>query len=229
MYFLYTLKALKVILDKIKDKIEQKQKTNSFDHFITNNLDYSILVFSNEYLIQNFYNFINFVNNQKNNGKLNSIFLNYLKKKINIEKLLVFNEFVINLPILTYHNLNNLQYILQNLFDKNDVKLKKIINIGDKYILEEFINLLESFGYIKSNFISQYFEYNTRGNIIDVFPYLSDYPVRIEFEDDYIESIRYFDKDEFISIKKINSFVLTKKQENDSISILDLFVYFKDK
>ncbi|MGC8734836.1 MAG: DEAD/DEAH box helicase [bacterium] len=229
MYFLYTLKALKVILDKIKDKIKQKQKTNSFDHFIPNNLDYSILVFSNEYLIQNFYNFINFVNNQKNNGKLNSIFLNYLKKKINIEKLLVFNEFVINLPILTYHNLNNLQYILQNLFDKNDVKLKKIINIGDKYILEEFINLLESFGYIKSNFISQYFEYNTRGNIIDVFPYLSDYPVRIEFEDDYIESIRYFDKDEFISIKKINSFVLTKKQENDSISILDLFVYFKDK
>jgi transcription-repair coupling factor (superfamily II helicase) len=229
MYFLYTLKALKVILDKIKDKIKQKQKTNSFDHFITNNLDYSILVFSNEYLIQNFYNFINFVNNQKNNGKLNSIFLNYLKKKINIEKLLVFNEFVINLPILTYHNLNNLQYILQNLFDKNDVKLKKIINIGDKYILEEFINLLESFGYIKSNFISQYFEYNTRGNIIDVFPYLSDYPVRIEFEDEYIESIRYFDKDEFISIKKINSFVLTKKQENDSIYILDLFVYFKDK
>lgn len=241
MYFLYTLKTLELLLSKIK----QKQKVNNYNithnlnlNFNTNtNLDinYIILVFSNEYLIQNFYNFINFVdikNKQKNNRKGNSIFLNYLKKQINFEKIGDINDFLINLPIFTYHNLSNLIYVLQNLYDQRDFELKKIISIGDRYTLEEFINLLESFGYRKSSFISlinQYFEYSTRGNIIDVFPYLSNYPVRIEFEEDKIESIRYFDKDEFISIKKINSFVLIKKQQKDNFLIQDLFIYFKDK
>jgi len=214
MYFLYTLKAFELIL-------KNTQENKNFNW---------ILVFSNDLLVQNYYNFISFViNNNKNSNFNNTNFFKYLNNFLDFYKFFDKIDFLVNLPVITYFNLNNLVYILQNLYVQPDMFYKIVITVGDKYTLENFIRILEEFGYKKTNLVTQYFEYNTRGNIIDVFPYLSDYPVRIEFEDDYIESIRYFDKNEFISIKKISNFVLIKKKQMNNILISELFEDFNHK
>ena len=51
-------------------------------------------------------------------------------------------------------------------------------------------------------------EFAVRGFIIDVFPVESDNPVRIEFFDDEIESIRYFDPDTQKSLSNISSVLI---------------------
>ena len=46
-------------------------------------------------------------------------------------------------------------------------------------------------------------EFGVRGFVVDVFPIDEDNPIRIEFFDDEIESIRLFDPDTQKSIKEI--------------------------
>ncbi len=246
MYFLYTLKCVNLLLNSLKDCKVFKNSKNIIDNEIIANVeikeieeikdivcdDSFILVFSNENLIQNYYNFISFLSDfyYKYLNKEDNLFLSYLKDFFDLSDFYNAKDFLMNLPLLTYHNLYNLVHILQNLYDtKSRDLLKKVVNIGDKYDIYEFANILEKYGYKKVGLISQYFEYNIRGNIIDVFPYLSEYPVRIEFDEDFIESIRYFDKDEFLSIKKINSFILLAKNQKNFLDNFSLFNYFSKR
>ena len=218
MYLLLTLKSIELIYNNTFKNLKGIQK----------NQDIFILIFSNDYLIQNYYNFSNVLENLCSNfyKDLNScsFFRKYISNFVDIDYYFKNKDFFINLPVLTHHNLDNFIYILQNINNKEG----ELIKVGDNYSLDDFVNLLESFGYKRVGFISQYFEYNTRGNIIDLFPYLSDYPVRVEFEEDQIESIRYFDKKELLSIKRINSFILFRKNDI-TFNSLDLLDNLKDK
>ncbi len=58
---------------------------------------------------------------------------------------------------------------------------------------EQAMEFLASAGYIQVSFVENPGEYARRGGIIDVFPYNTDYPVRIEFFGDEVDSIREFD------------------------------------
>ena len=57
-------------------------------------------------------------------------------------------------------------------------------------------------GYKKDSIVTKTGEYANRGYILDVFPYGYENPVRIEFFDDEIESIREFSSDTQLSMKK---------------------------
>ena len=78
-------------------------------------------------------------------------------------------------------------------------------------------------GYTRDTIVNKTGEFAVRGFIIDVFPVESDTAVRIEFFDDEIESIRYFDCDTQKSLSSISSilirpcseFLTTKKVEED--------------
>ncbi len=67
------------------------------------------------------------------------------------------------------------------------------LEINKEYSYNELINKLIDLGYSKVNKIDQSLEFATRGNIIDIFSINYDNPIRIEFFDDEIESIRFFD------------------------------------
>ena len=79
-------------------------------------------------------------------------------------------------------------------------------------------------GYTRDTIVNKTGEFAVRGFIIDVFPVESDTAVRIEFFDDEIESIRYFDCDTQKSLSSISSilirpcseFLTTKIVEEDS-------------
>lgn len=58
---------------------------------------------------------------------------------------------------------------------------------------EQVMDFLAGAGYNQVSFVENPGEYAKRGGIIDVFPFNTDYPVRIEFFGDEVDSIREFD------------------------------------
>ena len=108
-----------------------------------------------------------------------------------------------------YIVITNLMGYLRFLPSK-DIYLNHIINlcVGDIISPKELITKLSNSGYYKDTIVNKTGEYGVRGFIIDLFPIYEDNPIRIEFFDDEIESIRYFDPDSQKSISNINSIAI---------------------
>ena len=82
------------------------------------------------------------------------------------------------------------------------------IKVGDVLEPNKLIDKLVSIGYKRDSIVSKTGEFAVRGFIVDVFPIDSDNPIRIEYFDDEIESIRIFDSENQKSIKSINEFII---------------------
>ncbi len=78
------------------------------------------------------------------------------------------------------------------------------LNKGDDFPPEKLAEELASQGYLSVRFVDEPGEYAIRGGIFDVFPFSGEYPVRIEFFGDQIDSIREFDPDSQRSISFLN-------------------------
>ncbi|MGN1389343.1 MAG: transcription-repair coupling factor [Bulleidia sp.] len=65
---------------------------------------------------------------------------------------------------------------------------------GDHADMEEIRKSLKAGGYFQTSHIDQPLSFAARGGIIDVYSINYDHPVRIEFFDDEIDSIRFFDE-----------------------------------
>ncbi len=78
------------------------------------------------------------------------------------------------------------------------------LRINQTYDLNELINKLIKLGYYKVPKIDQSLQFASRGDVIDIFSMNYDNPIRIEFFDDTIESIRFFDIATQGSIKNID-------------------------
>lgn len=87
------------------------------------------------------------------------------------------------------------------------------LKVGDVISPSKLVNKLVSIGYKRDTIVNKTGEFGVRGFIIDVYPIYEDNPVRIEFFDDEIESIRYFDSDTQTSIGKINSIKISPFSE----------------
>ena len=81
----------------------------------------------------------------------------------------------------------------------------KIINIktGDTLDKEKFIKTLMALGYEKCSHVENPMSFASRGYIVDVYSINYDLPIRIEFFDDSIDSIRLFDINSQRTIKQI--------------------------
>lgn len=79
------------------------------------------------------------------------------------------------------------------------------IKVNDICSYENMIENLYYAGYQKVTYVDQPLCYASRGGIIDVYSMNYDYPIRIEFFDNEIESIRFFDIATKRTIKTIGS------------------------
>lgn len=85
-------------------------------------------------------------------------------------------------------------------FKKASISLKKGQEISPDSLAEK----LADQNYESVRFVSTPGEYAIRGGIFDIFPFAGDYPVRIEFFGDEIDTIREFDPDSQRSISFLN-------------------------
>jgi transcription-repair coupling factor (superfamily II helicase) len=78
------------------------------------------------------------------------------------------------------------------------------LKVGESIEPSLLVSKLIQIGYTRDTIVNKTGEFGVRGFVVDVFPINEENPVRIEFFDDEIESIRFFDSDTQKSIKKID-------------------------
>ena len=84
---------------------------------------------------------------------------------------------------------------------------------GQTLAREPLIERLQAAGYLRVPQVSEHGEFAVRGSLIDVFPMGSGQPIRIDFFDDDIESLRYFAADTQLSGAVLESIELLPARE----------------
>ncbi len=91
------------------------------------------------------------------------------------------------------------RYPSVELFKRNVISLET----GKTYKFKEIKTKLSEMGYLNVSKIDQTFQFSIRGDIIDVFSLNYDNPIRLEFFDDELVSIRFFDIATQTSLKEV--------------------------
>jgi transcription-repair coupling factor (superfamily II helicase) len=103
------------------------------------------------------------------------------------------------------------------------------ISVGSELDYDEFVEYLNLINYLKDKFVELPGCYSVRGSIIDFWSYSEKHPARIEFDGNFVESIRYFDEESQRSFEKVNSVTLSSliddSPQNNSSTI---FSYLLD-
>ena len=79
---------------------------------------------------------------------------------------------------------------------------------GDAVGYEHLKGKLARFGFTRTDFVGEPGDCSVRGGIIDVYPFVGDHPLRLEFSGDTLESIREFDPLSQRSIRELSSAVI---------------------
>ncbi|MEL7568405.1 MAG: hypothetical protein AAGU27_26510, partial [Dehalobacterium sp.] len=87
------------------------------------------------------------------------------------------------------------------------------LSMGQKIDIRELAGRLVSMGYGKEDLAEIPGTFSVRGGIIDIFSLTENYPFRLEFFDDEIESIRYFHPDTQRSLEEISNIYLPPADE----------------
>ncbi len=101
------------------------------------------------------------------------------------------------------------------------------LNTGSSISYNELIEYLNLLNYNQDKFVDEQGDYAIRGSIIDFWSYNEKFPCRLEFDGDFIESIRYFDPESQRSISKADSITLAPLLHNNTI-YEDIFSYLNN-
>ena len=128
-----------------------------------------------------------------------------------------------NIIILTYVNAIAEKQVSKSELDKASIKLK----IDQKISFENLNEHLFDLGFIKQDFVIQPGEFAVRGGILDIFPFSSNFPYRIEFFGDQISRIRTFNIETQISMEnqhsiKIISNIYSKNKSENLVNFFQL-------
>lgn len=82
------------------------------------------------------------------------------------------------------------------------------LEIDQVYDPKELMNELIRIGYQRVKYVDRPFTFSQRGGVLDVFSINHQYPIRIEFFDDEVESLRYFDIKTQRSVEKLTKAVI---------------------
>ncbi len=92
----------------------------------------------------------------------------------------------------------------KNQFLRGCIKLRK----GMTILPDKIVRKLVGYGYVRVSTVTNKGEVAVRGGILDVFPPVADYPYRIDFFDDEVDSMRMFDPDSQISTQDVDEILI---------------------
>jgi len=130
-----------------------------------------------------------------------------------------------NFVLVTTYELLNLK-----LPDKEKINhLTTKVNVGGDLKYDDLIEYLNLLIYTKDKFVEAPGYYSQRGAIVDFWSYSEKSPVRLEFDGDFIESIRYFDSESQRSFEKVEEVTLAGAFENQAEDFAsDIFGYLNN-
>ena len=115
--------------------------------------------------------------------------------------------------IVTYPEALCEKVISKKYLAKNTIK----INVGENLSIDFIIDLMNEYNFERTDFVVEPGQFSVRGGIIDVFSFSNDYPLRIEFFGDDVESIRTFDTITQLSIDKLKWATIVPDVQNRKI------------
>jgi transcription-repair coupling factor (superfamily II helicase) len=108
----------------------------------------------------------------------------------------------------------SLPSLLQRLPPTNYVAARSLLLVkGQVLERQEFVDKLVSAGYLRVPEASEHGEFAIRGSLIDIFPMGSTAPLRIDFFDDEIESLRFYDPDSQLSGETVDDIQILPARE----------------
>lgn len=102
------------------------------------------------------------------------------------------------------------------------------IKVGENAGYENIIDYLLAIGYTQTRYVEKPGDYATRGSIVDFWSYSESSPCRLEFDGDFIESMRYFDPISQRSIEMIEKANISPKLEMSHEATCDIFDYLSN-
>ena len=112
------------------------------------------------------------------------------------------------------------------------------INQGDKLSVDFISDFLTEYHFERTDFVYGPGQFSVRGGIVDIFSYSNELPYRVEFFGDHIESIREFEIESQLSVKKTNSITIVPNVQSSNLMLSnvsflnylnnDVTIWFKD-
>lgn len=127
-------------------------------------------------------------------------------KEMVANRLFVLNELVNNKGKIVVANLASALRYLPNPKTFNEKTIT--FEVGKQYDVLQVKKKLTEAGYLLVNKIDQSLQFASRGDILDIFSVNYDKPIRIEFFDNEIESIRFFEISSQLSVKKLQKAII---------------------
>ncbi len=117
------------------------------------------------------------------------------------------------LAIVTYPEALSEKVVSKQFISKNTFRL----SYGEKISMDFAIDFLVEYGFERVDFVIEPGQFSVRGGIIDIFPFSNDYPFRIEFFGDEVDSIRTFDPKSQLSKYKVNKITIIPNVQDRQI------------
>ncbi len=103
--------------------------------------------------------------------------------------------------------------VTQDYIDRKSFSVKR----GEEILSDDFLNKLYELEYLPEDFVYEPGQFAWRGNIFDIFSYSEEYPIRIEFEGDRIDSIRFFNPETQLSVREVDQiYIMTPISQKES-------------
>ncbi len=124
--------------------------------------------------------------------------------------------------VVTYPDALAEKVVSNQALKDNTLTINKHERIDSLFVAD----VLESYGFEQVDYVYEPGQYAVRGSIIDVFSFSSEYPFRIDFFGDEVESIRSFDVETQLSKENLETISIVSGQRGGEDTIL--FSYFPE-
>ncbi|GHT72869.1 transcription-repair-coupling factor [Bacteroidia bacterium] len=141
----------------------------------------------------------------------------------NVQRQLITNDEIRNPKlIITYP-----EALAEKVVSANSLKNKTLLLHVNEKIDSIFVaDMLDSYGFERVDYVYEPGQYAVRGSIIDVFSFSNEYPFRIDFFGDEVESIRSFEVDTQLSKEKLAEISIISGNSGDADT--NLFSYLPE-
>jgi len=101
--------------------------------------------------------------------------------------------------------------------------ISSVISVGERVNYEQFLSYLSRNGFERKRYVESRGDYSARGSIVDVFGFAGEFPIRIEFFDDEVASIREFDIFTQRSLRSLNQAVIIPRITNANFEMVEIY------
>ena len=115
--------------------------------------------------------------------------------------------------IVTYPEALTEKVVNRQYLEKSTLKLKR----GETVDLDFIYDLLDEYGFVRTDYVVEAGQFALRGGIIDVFSFTNDNPYRIEFVGDEVGSLRTFDPVSQRSIDKLDHITIVPNVQDRAL------------